>query len=218
MVKPLTEAILYGIMDLGYVCPEDLESTVDKMLEGGVDILQLRAKGYDENQIEQLALRIAPLTQAANVPLILNDHPELVPAVGAQGAHVGQDDFSVHDARWRSGRALRDEVPPTWIGKSTHTPEQARKAQEDGADYIGYGPLFATPTKPGRKAIGLESIAMVEAGSSVPVFCIGGIKLENVRQVLDAGARRIVVVSGILKSSDIIAYCRDLRSELIKRQ
>jgi thiamine-phosphate pyrophosphorylase len=216
-MKPLSEALLYGIADLGYIPPDSLETTVEKMLLGGVDLVQLRAKGFEEHSVESFARRIVPLTESAGVPLILNDHPALVPSVGAQGAHVGQDDFSVGDARWRSGRALSGEVPPTLIGKSTHSFDQAVAAQNEGADYIGFGPLFATPTKPGRPAIGLDLIAKVHQAVSLPVFCIGGIKLENLRSILDAGARRVVVVSGILQSPDIVSYCRDLRSELQSR-
>lgn len=213
-MKSLSEALLYGIADLGYVRSEDLEQVVEKMLEGGVDVLQLRAKGASEEEIESYARRLIPITESAGVPFILNDHPELVPSVGAQGAHVGQDDFEVGDARWRAGRALAGEVALPLIGKSTHSVAQARAAIEQGADYIGFGPLFATPTKPGRPAIGLDDIRSVQESVSVPVFCIGGIKLENLEQVLDAGARRVVIVSGILAAADIVRYCDHVKSIL----
>lgn len=216
-MKPLTNALLYGIADLGYLDPAALEPTVEKMLAGGVDILQLRAKEFAEESVESFARRITPLTESAGVPLIINDHPALTPSVGAQGAHVGQDDFTVADARWRAGRALQNEVPPVLIGKSTHSVAQALSAQKDGADYIGFGPLFATPTKPGRPAIGLDAIAEVHARVTIPIFCIGGIHRQNLERVLDAGARRVVVVSAILRSADIEAYCRDLRAELLRR-
>lgn len=216
-MKPITEALLYGILDLGYVNPENLEEVTASMLEGGVDVLQLRAKGASEELVEDCARRIVGLTEGAGIPLILNDFPELVPSVGASGAHVGQDDFAVEDARWRAGRALAGEVPPPIIGKSTHSLEQALKADADGADYLGFGPLFATPTKPGRPAIGMEDIARVHALVSKPVFCIGGIKRENLEAVLDAGAKRVVIVSGILQAADIAAYCRDVRSVLAAR-
>ena len=217
-MKPLAEARLYGILDLGYVAPERAEAVTEQMLAGGVDIVQLRAKGWDEFQIEELAARIVPLTEGAGVPLIINDYPELVPAVGAQGAHVGQDDLAAEDARWRAGRALAGEVPPVIIGKSTHSIEQAVAAQEGGADYVGFGPLFATPTKPGRPAIGLEDIRRVHELVQIPIFCIGGVKLENLDQVLAAGARRVVIVSGILQASDVAAYCREAKSRILSFQ
>ena len=213
-MKALAEARLYAILDLGYVQRERLADTAEQLLAGGIDLLQLRAKGYDEAEIEGMASEIEPLAAAAGVPLILNDLPQLVPAIGAQGAHVGQDDFSVADARWRAGRSLAGEVAPPIIGKSTHSLEQALAAQHEGADYIGFGPLFATPTKPGRPAIGLADIAEVHAAVTVPIFCIGGIKLENLEQVIAAGARRVVIVSGILQASDMAAYCREVRAML----
>lgn len=217
-MKLITDALLYGILDLGYVTPENLERVTAAMLEGGVDVLQLRAKQASEEEVEEYARRVVALTEAAGVPLILNDYPELVPSVGAQGAHVGQEDFSVEDARWRAGRALAGEVPLPIIGKSTHSLTQAVATAAEGADYLGFGPLFVTPTKPGRPAIGLEEIGLVQDLIQKPVFCIGGIKLENFEAVLDAGARRIVIVSGILQATDIAGYCREVRTELLRRQ
>ena len=210
----LAHAQLYGILDLGYVAPADLERVAEQMCAGGVDLIQLRAKNFSEHEIESFANRVAPIVQGAAVPFILNDHPELVPSVGADGAHVGQDDLDIADARWRAGRALAGEVPPPIIGKSTHSIEQAVAAAESGADYIGFGPLFPTPTKAGRPAIGLADIARVHELVSIPIFCIGGIKLENLDAVLAAGARRVVIVSGILQAPDIAAYCREVKARL----
>jgi thiamine-phosphate pyrophosphorylase len=213
-MKPLADCHLYGILDLGYVAARNAARVAAQMIEGGVDIIQLRAKELFEDEIQALGEEIAPFTEAAGVPLIINDFPELAPAIGAQGAHVGQDDRAVADARWRAGRALAGEVPPPIIGKSTHSVEQAVAAQADGADYIGFGPLFPTPTKPGRPAIGLDDIRRVHELVSIPIFCIGGVKLENLGTILAAGARRVVIVSGILQAPDIIPYCRDVKAML----
>ena len=213
-VSKLAAARLYGIIDLGYVSAENVERVAAHMCEGGADIIQLRAKGHEEHFIEELANRIQPILSAAGVPFIINDHPELVPSVGADGAHVGQDDLAVADARWRAGRALAGEVPLPIIGKSTHSVEQAVAAAESGADYIGFGPLFPTPTKAGRPAIGLADIARVHELVKIPIFCIGGIKLGNLPEVLAAGARRVVIVSGILQAPDIAAHCREIRAML----
>jgi thiamine-phosphate pyrophosphorylase len=210
----LQRARLYGIVDLGYVAPPDVERVAEQMCIGGVDVIQLRAKGLADSEIEELANRIAPIARRADVPFIINDHPELVPSVGADGAHVGQDDFPIVDARWRAGRALRGEVPQPIVGKSTHSLAQAVAAAEEGADYIGFGPLFPTPTKAGRPAIGLADIARVHELVRVPIFCIGGVKLENLDAVLAAGARRVVIVSGILQAPDIAAYCQKVRARL----
>ena len=213
-MKALSDARLYGILDLGYVAADDLERVAWQMLAGGVDVLQLRAKNADETEVESLANRLAALTERARVPLIVNDFPQLVPAVGAQGAHVGQDDFTVADARWRAGRALAGEVVPAIIGKSTHSFAQAVAAEAEGADYIGFGPLFATPTKPGRPAIGLGEIRRVQEAVRIPIFCIGGIKIENLETVIAAGARRVVIVSGMLLAPDIADYARRAKALL----
>ena len=155
-----------------------------------------------------LAEEIHALTAPLGVPLILNDHPDLLRDVPAEGAHVGQDDLTVAEARAAAGR-------PVIIGKSTHSIAQACEAAEEGADYLGFGPLFATPTKPGRPAIGLQDIAAVHELVSVPIFCIGGIKSGNLAQVRDAGARRVVIVSGWLEAEDIAFAVRSARSLLV---
>jgi thiamine-phosphate pyrophosphorylase len=213
-MKALADARLYGILDLGYVPPERVTPVTEQMIAGGIDLLQLRAKGHDEAAIELLAAELSGLLASAGVPLIINDHPQLVPSIGAQGAHVGQDDFSIPDARWRAGRALAGEVPLPMIGKSTHSVAQALAAQEEGADYIGFGPLYPTPTKAGRPAIGLAAIREVHERVKIPIFCIGGIKLENLEEVIAAGAQRVVIVSGILQAPDIASYCRQVRALL----
>lgn len=213
-MKSIADARLYGIIDLGYIAAEQVGHACREMIAGGVDVLQLRAKSASEVEVEDLARDLMEITEAAGVPLIINDFPQLVPSVGAQGSHVGQDDFAVKDARWRAGRSLDEELPPVLIGKSTHSLAQAVAAQEAGADYIGFGPLFATPTKPGRPAIGVEEIRKVHELVRIPIFCIGGIKLENLPAVIAAGARRVVIVSGILQAPDIAAYCRAARALL----
>jgi thiamine-phosphate pyrophosphorylase len=101
------------------------------------------------------------------------------------------------------------------IGRSTHSVEQAVAAQAEGADYIGFGPLFPTPTKAGRPAIGLDDLRRVHELVSIPIFCIGGIKLENLGEVLAAGARRVVIVSGLLQAPDIAAACRQAKTMIV---
>jgi len=208
-VSALGDARLYGIVDLGYLSADTAPVAAEKLLEGGVDILQLRAKNAEKSVITGLAEEIHALTEPLGVPLILNDYPELLRDVPAEGAHVGQDDMSVAEARAAAGR-------PVIIGKSTHNLTQARAAAEEGADYIGFGPLFATPTKPGRPAIGLQDIAAAHDLVPVPIFCIGGIKQENLAQVRDACARRVVIVSGWLQADDIVGAVRATRETLRK--
>jgi len=204
----LSQAKLYGILDLGYVTPEDAVTTTKLLLDSGVDILQLRAKSSTPVEVEELGTQLLPLTTAAGVPFIINDFPEVAATIGADGVHVGQDDLSVAEARAIIGSGKI-------VGKSTHSPEQATAGQAEGADYIGFGPLFATPTKPGRPAIGTEDIKSVHASANdFPIFCIGGVKLENLQTLVEAGARRVVIVSGILQADDPAAYIEAVKAAL----
>ena len=194
---------LYGILDLGYVAELEAERVAAALLAGGVSLLQLRAKGKDLGLIEDIARRVLPLCRAAKIPFILNDHPALAASVDADGLHLGQDDGSLAAARAVVGPAMM-------VGRSTHSLAQARAALAEGFDYIGFGPLFPTPTKAGRPAIGLTDIAAMEreVGSQIPAFCIGGIHPGNLCEVIAAGARRVVIVSALLQAPDIEAATR----------
>ena len=206
--EKLNLARLYGILDLGYVDTDRAVSAASRMLEGGIDVIQLRAKKAPKEEVECLAKEVMPLTRAAGVPLIINDHADVAAKVGADGVHVGQDDLGLDEVRALVGDAMM-------IGRSTHSPEQAREAVASGVDYIGFGPIFATPTKPDYRPIGMDDIASVHGEHpGFPIFCIGGIKRENVAELLAAGARRVVIVSGILQADDIAGYVRDARETL----
>jgi thiamine-phosphate pyrophosphorylase len=192
----------YGILDLGYVEANRALEVGRTMLAGGVQILQLRAKKLTSAEILPMAQNLAPLCRAAGVPFLLNDHPELVGPSGADGVHVGQDDQSVAAARQVVG-------PGKIVGLSTHSPAQARAAFEQKPDYIGFGPLFSTPTKPDYAPIGTADIADIHRDAPLPIFCIGGIKLENLPKILAVGAQRVVIVSGILQASNMSDYCQE---------
>jgi len=202
-----SHARLYGILDLGYVTAADAPRVFEQMIEGGVDLLQLRAKGRPRAEVAALARQLQPLATLAGVPFILNDDPPLAAELGLDGVHVGQDDLSVAQARRLLG-------PGKLVGKSTHSLAQAVAAIAEGPDYIGFGPLFATPTKPDYQPIGIEEIRRVHELVPLPIYCIGGIKRENLGTVLAAGARRIVIVSGILQAPDIASYCREVKDVL----
>ena len=187
-MKNLSQMRLYGILDLGITPIADAERVTSALIEGGIDILQIRAKNSDEAEIESVAHRIVPLTESASIPLIINDFPQLVPSVGAQGAHLGQGDFSISDGRWRAGRSLAGEVPPPIIGRSTHSFDQAVEAENQGADYIGFGPLYPTPTKPGRPAIGLDDIRKVHHPAEMGVELAPEMQLNHKAMAVQAGA------------------------------
>ena len=200
MMGMMKTATLYAILDLGYVAEDRVAEVTTQLLEGGADLLQLRAKGHDHATIRRIAEQLIPLCRAAGVPFILNDFPALAAKLGADGVHIGQDDGPLAEARAIMGVGKL-------IGRSTHSLDQARAALAEGFDYIGFGPLFPTPTKAGRPAIGLQDIATMEreVGQHIPAFCIGGIKLDNLPTVLAAGARRMVIVSELLTAPDIRA-------------
>lgn len=207
MTPLATGARLYGILDAGYATEDDFPSLAASLLDGGVGILQIRAKTWTPARIVRAARAVAPLCHRVGVPLILNDYPELVEEAGADGVHIGQDDMPVEQAR-------RLMPPGKLLGLSTHSLDQARVAIACCPDYTGFGPLFATRTKPDYRPIGVTDIQSAVRESPHPVFCIGGIHRENLAAVMAAGARRVVIVSAILQSPDPAAYCRDCVSLL----
>jgi len=207
-VRALADTLLYAIIDLGYVSAEDAPTILEKLNAGGIDMVQLRGKNRSLDELSALAERL--LTMSTKIPLIANDHAEIAQRVQVQGVHVGQDDDSIEKVRAQIKR-------PIVVGKSTHSIEQAVAAEREGADYIGFGPIFSTPTKPDYSPIGLEQIREVHKRVSIPIFCIGGIKSENLVQVIAAGAKRVVIVSGLLQATDIAGYARACK-KLLRRQ
>jgi thiamine-phosphate pyrophosphorylase len=197
----LTRARLYAILDLGYVAPGRAEVVAGELIRGGADLIQLRGKKESIAELTRLAEKLLCLTSAAGVPLIINDHPEIARDVALEGLHLGQDDLPIGAAR----EIVRRDC---WIGKSTHNLAQATAALIEGADYIGFGPLFPTPTKPEYQPIGLSEIQRVHDLVPRPIFCIGGIKLENLPALMAAGATRVVIVSGLLQSDDVAGATR----------
>ena len=200
-MKTLHECRLYGNIDLGYVKESDIIYVAEQMIEGGVDMIQLRGKGKSLDELTGHAARLHEITARSSTPLIVNDHAEIASQLPVEGVHVGQDDDSIEVARRKAGRAVL-------IGKSTHSLGQALAAQREGADYIGFGPIFATPTKPDYTPIGLTDISRVHTEISLPIFCIGGINIDNLQSVIDAGAKRVVMVSALLKAHSIADYAR----------
>ena len=200
-MSALSECRLYGIIDLGYVERHDAAHVLEQMIEGGVDLIQLRGKNKSIRELIDLSAELHELTAKSSTPLIVNDHAEIAKRVPVEGVHVGQDDDPIEIVRQGVGRDLL-------IGKSTHSLEQAHAAEREGADYIGFGPIFMTPTKPDYAPIGLEDVRRVHAEVNLPIFCIGGINVDNLQSVIDAGAKRVVMVSALLKAHNIVDYAR----------
>ena len=200
-MRHLSEARLYAIVDLNYVPVDQAVNVLEKLIRGGVDAVQLRGKNCTVDELSSIAQKLLERTAPANIPLIVNDHAEIAVRVVVQGVHVGQNDDPVAKVRAAVNR-------PIIVGKSTHNIAQALAAQREGADYIGFGPIFATPTKPEYAPIGLDAIREVHGSISIPIFCIGGIHIDNLQRVIDSGAKRVVIVSGLLRARSIVDYAR----------
>jgi thiamine-phosphate pyrophosphorylase len=187
------------------VCDEQSDEFLGAVLGAGVDIVQLRMKDAPDARIVTAGQRFARAASAHGALFILNDRPDLVEAVSADGVHVGQDDVTVADARAGVG-------PDRLVGLSTHSPEQVDAAADVGVDYIGVGPIHATPTKPGRPAVGLALVRYAADHATVPFVAIGGITTANAGAVREAGAEWIAVVRAITDADDPAVAVRELRA------
>lgn len=192
----LEDKKLYLVTNSDKFESEDLFlDAVASALKGGVDILQLREKNMPANKIIELGKKVKLLCAEYGATFIVNDRVDIAYVLDADGVHLGQDDMDIESARKILGNNAI-------IGISTHAPEQAQKAVNDGADYIGMGPVFTTPTKPGRQSVGLEYVKWVSENIKIPAFAIGGIDLDNVQDVVNAGAKKIAVVRAIINSDN----------------
>jgi len=213
-MKLSSATCFYGILDSGYVSPADWLMRCQALLQGGADIIQLRAKRETSTQREALLREILPLFAQTTVPLIINDDIDLCLKYPGLGLHVGQDDLPAAEARRRLG-------PDRILGLSTHSPEQAKAAIALGAEVLSYfavGPVFATQTKPDYQPVGLDLVRLVSHWEPpLPFFCIGGVNRKTVSQVTEAGGRRIVVVSDVLCAEDTAAAVQELRKALPTR-
>lgn len=202
-MKSLADCRLYGFVDTAYLDGRDPAWLAERLCAGGVDLLQVRAKGGTKAEVQELVQKILPVTTAAGVWFVLNDHWELGCELGVPCVHLGQEDF--FDAGYRTVTDLPGTGHRPALGLSSHAPEQFRRAEEAGADYVAVGPVFPTGTKPGRPAVTLDYVRWAAANARMPWFAIGGITMSNLDEVLAAGARRVCVVSAILRAPDVRA-------------
>jgi thiamine-phosphate pyrophosphorylase len=187
----------------GRELPEVLRAAV----AGGVEIVQLREKHLGDEQLVAVADAARALCERLGAMLIVNDRPSVAIEAGADGVHVGQDDMPVAEVRELVG-------PDMLIGLSTHAPAEIDAQDAAQADYIGVGPVHATPTKPGRPAVGLELVRYAAAHAPVPFFAIGGLDANNLVEAIGAGARRAVVLRAIAEAEDPQSAARELRELL----
>jgi len=199
-----------GVADRSTRGARQLSELLPAAIAGGVDIVQLREKTLDEEQLLALAREQRALCERLGALFVVNDHPLVARESGADGVHVGQDDMPVAQAREIVG-------PDMLVGLSTHAPGEIDAADAALVDYIGVGPVHATPTKPGRPAVGLELVRYAAAHATVPFFAIGGIDASNVGEVLAAGASRVCVLRVLADAEDPEHAARRLRERLDRR-
>ncbi len=184
---------------------------LEEALRGGVDLIQLRDKDASDESLLAAAPTFREAADRHGALFLINDRPDLVAACAADGVHVGQDDAGVAEARRVAG-------PDAVVGLSTHSPAQLRAAHratgDDRPDYISVGPVWRTPTKPGRPAAGLDYVRHAAAEAALPWFAIGGIDAANVAEVLAAGASRIVVVRAVRDADEPAAAAAGLRAAI----
>ena len=213
----LRDATFYGILDTGYVAPENLVEKCKQLIATNCKIIQLRAKKQTEQERREMAFEILPLFKNPNAPyFIINDSPELASEICSiipnAGLHIGQDDMDPYKAREMIGK---NRI----LGLSTHSKEQASNADKlsDVLDYFAVGPVYATNTKPGRIPVGLELVKTVKAMSpTLPWFTIGGVNLKTISEVAKAGAERIVAVSDVLLPDDTTPAVNQLTTDFLK--
>lgn len=211
-MKPLADCKLYAFVDTAYLHGRAPEVVAQQLCDGGADLIQLRAKTSSPDDIHRMADAVAPVLRKAKVGLVINDHLDVARAVGADICHLGQEDF--FDAGHKHVSEVRGEKCEVRIGLSTHAPAQAERAIAAGADYVAIGPIYATGTKPTAKPVTLEYVRWARANVKVPWFAIGGINLQTIDAVLEAGATRICVVSAILNAPDVGKACSEFKKRL----
>jgi len=179
-------------------------------LEGGADAVQLRDKSSPAMNLCRLASEIQPMARKFGSLFVVNDRVDVALVTAADGAHVGQDDLPAREARRLLPR-------PVILGVSVGSPEEARRAERDGADYLGAGPLFPTATKPeAGEALGIEGFARIARSVSIPVVAVGGISIDTVAAAIGAGAAGVAVVSAVVSADDMAAAARSLKRRIVE--
>ncbi len=186
---------VYVIADRQAAGNRSLQDLVKSAIFGGANVIQLRDKNSSDREMVKDAINLLKITRASQVPLIINDRIDVAAEVQAEGVHLGQEDGNYIFARKALGRNAI-------IGRSTHSPEQALKAQNDGFDYIGVGPVFTTPTKPSYTAVGLDLVRFATSNIQIPFVAIGGIDEKNALEIKSAGARTVAVVRAVMSAND----------------
>ena len=198
------DLLLYAVTDRSWLNGETLYAQVEKALKGGVTFVQLREKALDEQAFLEEAKEIQKLCEQYHVPFVINDNVEIAAQIGADGVHVGQSDMEAGDVREKLG-------PDRIIGVSAQTVEQAVRAQERGADYLGVGAVFPTGSKADAVEVSHETVRAIAEAVDIPVIAIGGITKDNVSELSGTGICGIAVISAIFAQEDIEGAARVLK-------
>lgn len=198
------DLLLYAVTDRSWLDGETLYAQVEKALKGGVTFVQLREKALDEQAFLEEAKEIQKLCAKYHVPFVINDNVEIAAQIGADGVHVGQSDMEAGDVREKLGL---DRI----IGVSAQTVEQAVRAQERGADYLGVGAVFPTGSKADAVEVSHETVRAITEAVDIPVIAIGGITKDNVSELSGTGICGIAVISAIFAQEDIEGAARVLK-------
>lgn len=204
MTFDTSQLLLYAITDRGCIRQRDLLSCIEDALRGGVTILQLREKGLPEDALIEEAVQVRKLCQKYGVPLIINDNYRAALEAGADGVHVGIEDALVSEIRRLAGE---DFI----IGATAKTVAQAQKAQAEGADYLGIGAVFPSPTKTNAIRITGEQFREIKNSVQLPAVAIGGISQDNLPTLRGLGADGFALVSAVFAQTDITGACQTLR-------
>jgi thiamine-phosphate pyrophosphorylase len=201
-MKPFVQCRLYAFIDTAYLGGRAPAEVARQLCDGGADAIQLRAKNSARAEILRIAGEVLPILRDAGVGLVINDHGDVAREIGADACHLGQEDIAAA------------KPPATPFGLSTHSPQQALAAIAAGPAYIAVGPVYATATKPGVRPVTLDYVRWAAANVKIPWFAIGGITLDNLDNVVRAGAQRVCAVSAILNAPDIAQACLQFRKRL----
>ena len=180
--------------------------SIEKALQGGVTVLQLREKNISADELIEETAALKKICDTYNVPLIINDNVEIAIKCNADGVHVGADDMPVSEIRKRAGR---DFI----IGATAKTVEQAQKAEREGADYLGVGAVFSSPTKTEAKRITKEQLSEITKAVNIPVVAIGGIDADNITELHNTGISGVAVISALFSAEDV-----ESRAALLKQR
>ena len=197
------DMMLYAVTDAAWTGKKTLTEQVEEAMKGGITFLQLREKHLSKEEFLKEAIEIKDLAQKYQIPFVINDNIEIAQKAEADGVHVGQDDMPVEEVRQILG-------PDKIIGVSAHNVEEAVRAEQGGADYLGVGAVYPTSTKENTSAVSMEEMKKICQTVSIPVVAIGGIKKDNMNVLTGTGVDGIAVVSAIFAAKDIRKAAREL--------